>query len=171
MNNDDTQKHTELGRDFLTYLCYKSDSQAGKFTRQGAGGVPFSLWLDGKIVLENDNDVPPNVASHSGDDFSSDVLKSALRSGKKVREARFRIEQAENTWIFTLRGDRFDISGLKCDLPPVDDRDQQFITRIISTEALNDLLDSLYEAFLQDIQGPSWKRTGYSAFQSWLNTP
>ena len=167
MSSRKEQSRQCLGRDFLTYLCYKSDDQAGAFEPEEPSQA-FSLWLDGKIVLEDDRDVPPNSVAYSGDDFTNQDVKQAIRSGKKVREARFRIEKAENTWCFTLRADRLDVSGLKLDMPPSEDSDGQFFARIISIEALNDLIDALYKMFTAEFCSDTWKASGARRFQKWL---
>ena len=167
MDKEPLQKQSSLGRDFLTYLCYKSDENAGSVSFPGTGKNIF-VWIDGKIVMEDDRDPPPNTVSYSGDDFTSRDLKRAIRSGKKVREARLRIEKGENTWTFTLRADRFEISGLKINMPGTDDLDERFFARIYCIEALNSLLDALYDYFIGKVHGKSWKTKGYPEFQNWL---
>ncbi len=169
MNNEEFKKQSSLGRDFLTYICYKSDEKAGLFEIP-ASDLQFSLWVDGKIVMENDSGAPPNTVSYSGDDFTSLELKQAIRSGKKVRDARLRIEKGENTWSFVLRADRLEVSGLKIDMPRTKDNDldERFYARILSIEALNSLLEELYGYFINQIHGKSWQTSGYSDFQKWL---
>ena len=170
MDNDDLKKQNSFGRDFLTYICYKSDEKAGLFEIPGSG-QQVSLWVDGKIVMEDDRDVPPNRVSYSGDDFANQDLKQAIRSGKKVRDARLRIEKGENTWSFTLRADRLEISGLKIDLPGTDDIDEKFHGRMLAVEALNSMIDTLYEYFIVEVYEKTWKTRGYREFQKWLHTP
>ena len=111
MDSQAPQQQNSLGRDFLTHLCYLSDASAGQIEVPGSG-ERLSLWIDGKIILEDDRDAPPNKISYSGSDLGSRDLKQAIRSGKKVRESRFRIEKGENTWTFTLKADGLEVSGL-----------------------------------------------------------
>jgi len=167
MNNEEQNKQTGCGRDFLTYICYKSDKNAGKF-RLAESGQEFSVWVDGKISFEDDREPPPNKVSYSGDDFTDRELKQALRTGKRVREARLRVEKGENTWTFTLRADRFEVSGLKLDMPGTDDLEERFFGRMLSLEGLNTLLDGLFEDFIARACGKSWQTQGYMEFQSWL---
>ena len=168
MNDEAQRKQNSFGRDFLTWIAYKSDERAGKLAL--ATGETFSLWIDGKIVLEDDRPAPPNSAAYSGDDFTNQEIKAAVRAGKKVREARLRIERGENTWTFTLRGDRMEISGLKIDMPRAADKDEQFFGRIMNIESLNKLLDGLYTEFLMQVHGSDWKAKGYRQFQKWLKS-
>jgi recombination associated protein RdgC len=168
MDNESEKTDNSFGRDFLTYLCYKSDAKAGLFN-VAEPAQQYSLWIDGKIVMEDDSNVPPNTVSYSGDDFNNQDLKQAIRSGKKVREARIRIEKSENTWSFILRADRLEVSGLKIDMPRTNDNDERFSGRILCIEALNLLIDDLYEYFLKEVSGKNWQTNGYREFHNWLN--
>ena len=82
MDNGEQKRQNSFGRDFLTYICYKSDEKAGSFEIPGSG-QQVSLWVDGKIVMEDDSCFPPNTVSYSGDDFTNQDLKQAIRSGKR----------------------------------------------------------------------------------------
>ncbi len=166
MEIDDTKKLENLGQDFLTYLCYKSDKFAGVF--KPGKEEPFSLWLNGRILFEDPAASPPNTILYSGDDFSTDDLKTCLSSGKKVTQARFRIEKANNTWTFTISANGLIISGVKVDMPRSTDPDEQFYSRIIAVEALNKMIDSLFEVFAEDALGSSWRKKGFKEFQNWL---
>lgn len=168
MNEEALKKQNSFGRDFLTWLAYKSDERSGKL--ELATGETFSLWIDGKIVMEDDRPAPPNSVAYNGDDFTNQDIKAAVRAGKKVREARLRIERGENTWSFILRAERMEISGLKIDMPKAADKDEQFFGRIMNIESLNKLLDGLYTEFLMDVHGREWKAKGYRQFQKWLKT-
>jgi hypothetical protein len=164
---DDQGKQTAIGREFLTWLYYQSDAAAGRIE---AGGELFELWIDRKAALEDDSLEPASCVSFSGDTFTSDDLKVAIRSGKKLREARFRLEKGENTWCFTLRADRLEVAGLKIDLPGADDIDERFHGRIIAISALNDFLDACFARFLDSVLSKKWKSAGHKEFQAWLET-
>jgi recombination associated protein RdgC len=149
----------------LTWLYFQSDSRAGRIE---VGGELFELWIDRKVVLEDDSLEPPSCVSFTGDTFTSDDLKAAIKSGKKIREARFRLEKLENTWCFTLRADRLEVASLKIDLPGADDIDERFHGRIIAISALNDFLDACFAAFLKNVLGKQWKTEGLKDFKAWL---
>jgi recombination associated protein RdgC len=169
VDKEDSRKQNSLGKDFLTYICYKSDKHAGLVEIPGVK-KQFSLWIDQKIIMEDDRSTLPNTVSYTGDNFTNQDLKQAIRSGKKVREVRFRIEAGENTWAFNLRADRFEISGLKMDLPRTDDIEQRFLDRMLNIDKLNSLIDALYEHFIREVYGKTWKTKGYREFQKWLTT-
>jgi len=163
--NEQSEKLSAIGREFLTWLYYQSDACAGRIE---ANGELYELWIDRKVALEDDGMDPPGCVSFSGDTFTSDDLKSAIRSGKKVREARFRLEKGENTWCFSLRADRLEVTGLKIDLPDADDIDERFHGRIIAISALNDFIDACFARFLDSVLSKKWKSGGRKEFQTWL---
>ena len=80
MSGETIKANSTLGKDFLTYLCYLSDSRNGMF--EIAGKSTFQVWLGDKIVLQDEADTPPNSVSFSGRDFTADDLKQAIKSGK-----------------------------------------------------------------------------------------
>ena len=170
MDNSEEQKQTSLGRDFLTYLCYRSDAGAG-VVDVAENAQQFIVWIDGKIMLEDDRGTPPNTVSYSGDGFSTTDLKQAIRAGKKVKEARLRIDRGETICAFTLKADRFEISGLKIDMPRTNDPDERFFDRILNIEALNNILDDIFKQFLSDVSENRWREKGYQEFQKWLRKP
>lgn len=170
MDNEIARKKSSPGHDFLTYLCYQSDALAGVFDVGGSGGR-FTLWIDGKIALEDQQASAPNTVTYSGDDFTSQDLKQALRAGKKVKEARFRLEKGEQAWSFTVRADRVAVSGLKIDMPRTADSDEQFYGRMLSIEALGEVIDTLFAWFLKETGAQAWKAAGSRQFQQWLQAP
>ncbi len=166
--DEQLSKQPAVGREFLTWLYYQSDAHAGRIE---ANGELFELWIDRRVALEDDSLEPASCVSFSGDTFTSDDLKAAIRAGKKVREARFRLEKGENTWCFSLRADRLEVAGLKIDLPGADDIDERFHGRIIAISALNDFLDACFARFLESVLGKKWKSGGRKEFQTWLEAP
>lgn len=165
---DEQQVKQRIGREFLTWLYFQSDSRAGRIE---AAGEIFELWLDRRVVLEDDSLEPPSCVSFSGDTFTNEDMKNAIRSGKQIREARFRLEKLENTWCFTLRADRLEVASLKIDLPGADDIDERFHGRIIAISALNDFLDTCFTHFLDSVLSKKWKSGGLKDFNAWLDAP
>ena len=165
---DKARLQRSFGRDFLTYLCYLTDTQAGRLTLEDPAGDCF-VWIDNKIVFEDESASPPSTLSYTGENLSTHDLKQALRSGKRVKEARLRIEKGQNSWTFTLKADRLDIAGLKIDMPGSSDPEERLFGRISCIEALNCIIDGLYGMFVKTVFGKSWKTHGYGAFQKWLH--
>ncbi len=71
--------------------------------------------------------------------------------------------------LLISRQKRFEVSSLKIDLPQTNDMDERFFDRILCIEALNSLLDQLYEYFIGEVYEKKWQVQGYPEFQTWLN--
>jgi hypothetical protein len=168
MSADTVKQNNQLGRDFITYLCYKSDENEGLFKTSGARRL--HVWVGDKVLLADDN-TPPNSIIYSGEHFTGADLKQAIRSGKKVTEAQFKMETDEVACAFMIRGERFDISNLRIlsSASGADDSEAQFYARMLSIEQINTVLDDLYYQFLSDISGKLWEQEGYQKFHAWLN--
>jgi len=168
MTADTVKQNNQLGRDFITYLCYKSDASEGIFERTDRKRL--HLWIGDRVLLADDS-TPPNSISFSGEYFTGADLKQAIRSGKKVVEAQLKLETDEVACTFSIRGERFDIGNLRIHSAPAgaDDGEAQFYTRMLSIEQIQAALDDLYYQFLRDISGKNWEQEGYNKFQSWLN--
>jgi len=168
MSADTVKQNNQLGRDFITYLCYKSDDNEGLFKISGAQRL--HVWVGDKVLLADDN-TPPNSIIYSGEYFTGADLKQAIRSGKRVNEAQFKMETDEVACTFMIRGERFDISNLRIlsSASGADDSEAQFYARMLSIEQINAVLEDLYYQFLSDISGKAWEQEGYQKFQIWLN--
>jgi recombination associated protein RdgC len=169
MSSDAIKANSSLGKDFLTYLCYRSDERNGMFEIAGKGTL--QVWLGDKIVLQDEADTPPNSVSFSGRDFTADDLKQAIKSGKKITEAQFKIDKDETSWSFTIRAQRLDIASLRMNTAQfqADDSEARFYSRMLVIEELNEILDELYYRFLHDITEKNWEAEGYKKFKEWVN--
>lgn len=169
MTIDTLKDSPVLGKDFLTYLCYKSDEQNGLFKITGKGTL--HLWLGDKIILEDDAATPQNSVTYTGRDFTAEDLKQAIKSGKIVSEAQFKIDKDETAWSFTIRARQLDVVNMRMSTPQfkTDDSDSQFYTRMMVIDELNEMLDELYYQFLHDIGDKNWKKDGFKKFLDWVN--
>jgi hypothetical protein len=168
MDTEQEKEQTQIGKDFLTYLCYKGDINRGLLQLSRHGQI--SLWVDGKIVFEDDTIDPRDTIFYTGNSFSSRALKEAIKNSKKVSEARFSIEKDNNIWSFTLRAPNLAVAGLKLPISHLrsEDHESRFYTRIISIEKLNAILDELFNLFLEEVYDKAWHSQGYVKLQQWL---
>jgi len=169
MHADKPEQLKDASGEFLTYLCYKSDAQAGAVQLDGPQ-QGCTIWVDGKIVFEDSSGNAPSTIAYSGDGFGSHDLKQALRAGMRVCQARLRIEMQENSWTCTLKAGTAEVAAMKLAMPAADNTDEQLLARMLCVERFNELLDALYGLFIEEVYGSSWKSSGYRQFQQWLRT-
>lgn len=146
-----------LAPELLTWLVYRCDAGEGyplsdlSVTVATIPGLKLSeieLYLDDSVKLE----APVfglTVDSYAkGSVSNSPGMFHGLYSGKLVTDAKFKLIYDDREWLFSLRAPDLDIRSAK--LPQLltkgtDDRD---LERFILIEQLEEILDTLIEAFL-----------------------
>jgi hypothetical protein len=103
-------QHTQfLGREFLTWLWYRSDKNDGLFDRDGE---QIEIWFDAKLVLEAQADIKEQNVIKSETPTETDEARASLLNGKQVKEARLRVISDQKQWTVTVKGDDLALSGL-----------------------------------------------------------
>ncbi|MEE9404184.1 MAG: hypothetical protein V3V20_04775 [Algisphaera sp.] len=159
-----------LGNEFLMWLWWlgeKTDNNGGIKTEK-AGEVFVALdqaldmdcaWeMTGKQTLRGDN---PTRLPEAGD---------ALKTGKWPRKAGLIVADSENQWQLLLQGDQLTIGSAQ--LPEFDDAStprEVLERRFGLITDLADVLDALYDAFLDKRAGGQWKGTR-EKIASWIKT-
>jgi hypothetical protein len=146
-----------LGRDFLTWLWYKSDAEPEGF--RDASGAPFQVVMEHSVVVQGGEGELRDTASVSGALSPLREARFGLTAGKKVMRATLRIEQDGLTWRFSLRAGDFAVSA--CRLPKTerddgDEPDAALLERVFLLERCTTLLDGVYGAFLRARLAPQW---------------
>ncbi|MFW6054436.1 MAG: hypothetical protein ACOC9D_00915, partial [Thermodesulfobacteriota bacterium] len=86
-----------IGRDFLTWLWFYTDQKNGLF--QSKAGEDFALFLEQRITVLGGEGESLDTAVSSGPLSELREARLGLQTGKKVSQARIRMEQDENTWL------------------------------------------------------------------------
>jgi recombination associated protein RdgC len=162
---------TSLGREFLTWLWFKSEERNGVISLPGTGDI--ELLLVRRLVLESgDGEYAETVVCQG---MHSDLKegKEALRQGKKIKEARIRLDKDEDTWEFTLKADRFSFQSLKLPvmtdkLDDQEDRDGAILERIYLVETATKTMTQLFRLFLEIRLSPNWLSTEAPRIKNWL---
>jgi hypothetical protein len=159
-----------LGRDFLTWLWFKSETRGGDFT--GPNGQLYSLYMEQKVSVQGGEGEAVETISVSGLLSEMREAKLGLAMGKKVTKATLRIDQDPDAWQLTLNSQDFGLTGVKT--PKVetkaregDDPDAAFLEKMYLIDKVLGLLDSAYAEFLRLRLGPEWEKERASV-AAWL---
>jgi len=173
---DDAERFASLeplpwGREFLTWLWYKSEEKEGIISIVPEGDV--ELQFTRRIVLASgDGDYSEQIVCQG---MHSDLKegKEALRQGKKIKEARIKMCRDAVTWEFTFKADRFQFQSLK--LPDAmgmedDETDDEGKTleRIYLLESAMKMMERLFETFLQIHLLRKWESEETTRMAQWL---
>jgi len=168
-----------LGSEFLIWLWFFSDTREGRVTipssdpQEDRGkDINFELYLGNKIILEQTTDGITQKVSCTGPDAAYSEARTALREGKKIKEAEYEITVGENKYSFTLDTRLWAVKGLKT--PKVasslhdDDPDGRFLEKIYLIEEALKYIDLIYHQFLTLRLGITWDRDITPELKKWV---
>lgn len=146
---DRINKTSFLGKEFLTWLWFRSEQQEGLF-RDLPNQELFEVWFDDKLVLDTAMDKIKEVNSIRGESPTETAeANAALRVGKKVSDAKLRIIKDEREWVCTVKAEELALSGVKVPSVLSREEDEQVLERLMLIGELESVLDTLYEEFLK----------------------
>jgi len=134
-----------LGREFLTWLWYRSDKNEGLFERNGE---QLEVWFDAKLVLEAQGDIKEQNVIKAETPTETQEARTSLLNGKQVREARLRIISDQKQWTVTIKGDDLSLSQLKIPALLSREDDDQLYERFYLIEELQDIVEHLFATFI-----------------------
>jgi hypothetical protein len=170
MNTIDQARETEfLGREFLTWLWFKGETEGGLFNL--SEGITAELWVDGALTLTSDSDDRRETITCSGENPRLREARFALSEHKKVTQAKVRLILGDDTWIFTLDSMWMNFKSLKC--PKLlrdqgEDPDGMFYEKMAVIEQPLAAVDTVYRTFLELRTSAQWEESELPAMESWI---
>ena len=170
-SNGDPSDPGVLGREFLTWLWFKSEERDGAVMVPGIGDL--EVLFARRVVLESGEG--EYAASVLCQGLHSDLKegKAAIREGKKIKEARIQLGKGADQWEFTLKTDRFQFQSLK--LPSsmnmgeeMDDKEGRLLERIYLIETVLKTMDQLFSFFLSRRLSPQWSTEEIPRIKKWV---
>ena len=169
-NSGTTQADSLIGREFLTWLWFKSEERNGRI--RISDSQEFDLNFLKRIVLEaGEGEYSQGVVCH-GIHAELKEGKEAIRQGKKVKEAGIKIINNNNEWEFTLKADSFQFQSLKMPLAEwqenKEDPSGKLLERIYLIEEAVKTVDTLYDSFLKIRFSSQWEAKETKLLTKWL---
>lgn len=138
-----------LGPEFLLWFWQRSEALDGAFDDPD-GGI-LHAWIDDHLILESPFGDARESRLTKGDPAVSPEAAVALWEGKKVREARIRIEfGTEHAALFTIRAQTLQISGLRVPAILHEDPLEIFLERVHWLERIERFVQYAYGAFCHE---------------------
>lgn len=163
-----------LGREFLTWLWFRSETSNGLFRmskQSGHEGEPFSVSIEQRVVVRGGEGQNLEMASVSGSLSPLREARLGLQTGKLVVRTLARLEKDGMTWQVTLKAEDFSIGSLRT--PAIarndegDDPDALFLEKMYLIESGLDMLDDMYRQFLDLRLTPAWEAEA-KAVADWM---
>ncbi len=145
------QSRTFLGREFLTWLWFQSETL-------GHGvGEGWKLFVDDRMVLSTSGSAVQSHSLKGGAPAYATEARVALREGKLAQEMKILLQKDDRSWSFTLTAD--DLSPRSLKIPEAEASDFVGLVemRLELMEAPVRLIESLYSQYLELRQGPHFE--------------
>jgi recombination associated protein RdgC len=162
-----------LGREFLTWLWFKSDREGGRIDIPGKQMVEV-LFLN-RMTLDLSEVETPQTVIIKGEQSELREGLAALKEGKKIEEARISVRASENDFTMTLKGTWFSFGSFRTPaiLPSSEtDADEgpegAFLEKVALIEEGMEIVDLLFGYFLKLRISDQWESTELPAIRRWV---
>jgi len=155
-----------LGREFLTWLWYRSSLQNGIF--QMTDG-PLEVWFDAKLTLEAQGDIKESNVIKAENPTETSEAHAALLNGKLVSDARLRMVSGQKQWTLSLKADTLGISSVKIPALLSREDDDQLYERFMLIEEIEDTVSALFHQFIELRTDDEAWRPEVQAIRAWVH--
>ncbi len=159
-----------LGHEFLTWLWFMIET--GPENLKTTGGEVVVLEIGDRIVLENSRREAVETITIKGSESELEEGRIAVKRGAVVTELNLRLHHHKLLWIFDIKGESLDLSGLKLpetDLPEADNqREARVLDRMELCETVLDLMQHLYKTFVALRIKGDWTGKTVPQIKKWI---
>jgi len=149
-----------LGREFLTWLWFKSEERNGMVLLPGFGDVELAFVR--RLALESGEGEYTESVVCQGQHADLKEGKEAVRQGKKIKEARISLGRDSAKWEFSFKADTFQFQSLKLPVPTdmdvaeEEDKSGRTLERMYLIETAIKTMDDLFKFFLDLRLSENW---------------
>ncbi|GAB6058071.1 hypothetical protein [Desulfonatronum parangueonense] len=163
-------KDLALGQEFLTWAWFRSVRNNGQW--QTMDGVAFGLIFEGRVMVQSGEGEYLESAICSGPGGELHEAKTGLARGKKVHQAKLRMDEDGQGWQVTVKAEDFSTGGFKT--PKVEfkleegqDPDGPFLEKMYLLERGLFFFDQMFLQFLKLRFSPEWSQE-LNAIRKWV---
>ena len=163
------EKTEPLGRDFLVWLWFKSESRNGVIDLGDDGYA--EVRIEGKITLETENDETLESITCSGDNLRLKEARFALTENKKVTQAGIKLILGDDEYSFILDSRWMNYKALKTPKVVQDDKDDPeglFYEKVGLIEKAVSTMDAIFMHFIKLRLSEEWDKEELPALIRWI---
>ncbi len=162
-----------IGREFLTWLWFKS-AQEGGAVQTINGKTVEVIFLD-RMTLDLSDEDSPQTVSIKGERSELREGVAALKEGKKIEEARISVRVTEDAFTTIIKGTWFAYGSFR--VPPVlpssqseteEDAEGAFLEKVYLIEQGISAIDALFETFIHLRLSQEWETSEVPAIKKWI---
>lgn len=170
----DILKHKAfLGREFLTWLWFKSEQAGGRI--EMPNGKVVEVILRDRMTLDLTDAETPQTVTIRGELSELREGLAALKEGKKIEEARVSVRASDNEFTMVLKGTWFSFGSFTTPavLPPEEDHSEEgpegrLLEKIALIEEGLEIVDALFEQFLLLRVSELWEAEEVPLIRRWI---
>jgi len=136
-----------LGREFLTWLWFESETHDGKVQAGDLGEV--SVEFQKRLSLDSAGNVPEVNLVRAEDPTATEESRVALKMGKKVGETRIVLHAADHDFQLALAGETLQIKGVKLPTALATEDGDKLAERLDLLDEVEGLVDTIYARFVR----------------------
>lgn len=154
-----------LGREFLTWLLWRSESGDPLVEYEKAG---VTVLFTGRVVLRGVIGDVTELSAKGSLAAYSEQIRFALDRGMLLHSARVRLVHGEKTYEATLDAEFLDVRAAKLPELMSEEEDDRITERLYLSEQLSALVDALVEAFISARTSRSWSKQTVPELKRWM---
>lgn len=154
-----------LGREFLTWLLWKSESGEPLVS---VGKDPVVVLFCGRLMLRGIAGEITELSARGALAAYSVLVRQALDRGLLLHSARVRITHGEKAYELTLDADYLDVKSAKLPELMSEEEDDRLTERLWLSEQLGAILQALLEQFLRVRGGRKWSKEVVPQLKAWM---
>jgi hypothetical protein len=165
-----------LGQEFLTWLWWKSEERGGSVLLPGKGDI--SIVFEKHMLLEYGEGEASEKLICRGLQTELKEARTGMFMGKKLEQARIRLEQDQHEWSFTLAAGLMEFRNVRLPKTAASEGDAankkeemegMILERLYLFEELIRIVNDLFRIFLQVRIASNWKDEVVKMRQ-WVNS-
>jgi len=167
---DKVRETESLGREFLAWLWFKTETGQGVFDLGEVGKA--ELWFDGRMTLQIEHDLGVETITCTGDHPHMKEARFALSEKKGITQAMVKLSLGDNQWSFILDSTWMNFRSFKT--PKVvqdkeEDPDGIFYEKMFLVEGAMAAVDIIFSSFIKLRTSPEWETKERPALVKWIN--
>lgn len=155
-----------LGREFLTWLLWRSESGEAVLDRDGE---PLTVLYASKVMLRGIAGEVTELTARGSMAPYSVLVRYALEKGLLLHSARILLTHGEKTFEFTLDAEFLDVKSAKLPELMSEQEDEVITERIWLAEQLSGHLQALLEEFLRLRASRDWSQNVVPQLKKWMS--
>ena len=157
---------TWMGREFLTWLLWKSESGEALVAFEG---TPLEVLFAGRVVLRGLHGEVSELSAKGPLAPYSEQVRRALDAGLLLHSARLRFSLGERSWEATLDAEFLDVRSAKLPELLTEEEDDRQAERLELADQLSRMIDALVRGFLEVRAAKSWSKQVVPAMKRWMS--